>query len=1438
MGKVRSISLQALQDKGIEIPTDTLQKMKRDLPIKTEDYDRQQSGVDEGPSTRDKVIAGLDENVPESYYEEGSGVLVNKGTIDRLVGQGKKSKKQIMKMIDEEKGSQYKRASMTGRDDFYNWQEGDVANFEKLVADRIAQAEKREGRPLTNEEKEEVIKRVRSYTAGDRDRLQAKIATGMGGDPERGKKIGEKLSAVYTSKEDVFDPETGESFQYDTSWDNVDIKHWGKAIKGQRKAPIHAVIDQGIDFDNRLNNLIPAMEDNNDPRMVKFKQYMISKGLINQDENTGKLIGWNRRVANALSLETLGTLNDYLIKRDAYSAGGFESLKVSGEEISPEIFKSPVILFEDSITEDGLIGDSAPSGFKIEGGKLIAPSGDVHTKDRAAYITEARAKSMPVSGERINPSIEKKTGMAQGIINDLVAKESKAIDFRGPASETDSDILQTFEEMLYQIAVDDGMFTAVTDGDTKMWELTDKAVTYYANGRQLLWATGKRGKTAPGYLPSLDGASMPGGANLSDWNSQSKRGMVSIKNDIDKNQRIQNETKNHLGHMPLRLVKDRFKLALSIAEHVIGNVIFDEFGRPQIEHFREMPTFNKEQVEAQIAELQQSMPGYEPQHLFRELEKYEADPNYKTKDLGGMYSTSPWAKLLGLHKAKWLEHYHFASQQPNATEESKREHANVTMMQKAKEIMLNLTEADQNFNDKIFYNKWFHASANGRYMVRNIILNGQDNKLVRNFVGNARRILLDMTYTKDSNETIRNWKYIIGKNLLPPHHTNNVKTEDMGWNAILKNVDEIFDKKDARSKATYDYWYHMGKGLRRLVEADKFNVLEIESIAKDAMYYSKNENNYKNEELIEEIGLNDPELWGYKFQSFVDFANYHDAKVVAARIGKGKPPDGIEDELTLEDEKALGVLYDRLKEAREYHFHDEMHPDILDIKNEIRDFLKDKNYTQQTLKTHIPYTPVFEPKAQTQHDGKQNGIAIQAIQNGDVEIMELVGLIYSDDENVIPMGDIRNKFGHDLYSGANLIFSQDPERNKFWTEVIDAIHDSDKKQDILKALSKQPLMETSYGKYHMFHFETVINFLESEYGHVVKDRFSHNPEHLYKNDNELFDDLNSLIGNTLEITLDFGHQQVLKQMGKYWSMLGMSVNFKGPLGDTIYMGSRVWEDSDRQLLIPTSEGFTEMPEGRVRKSSQERAKRSRVLDSNTKEWRMSDPTEFGKEVANQLPVLSIQQIDAAVMATAINRVNKFAGKRKADGGMAEGRKFVFPIHDAIITDASSVKDYHQAINSAFVDVNTKYNFAEAIQNSLEASLTKFYSKIKNDEEYLISYDSPRFKSLHDYIMGIYGRSQQSNVTGATVNSRTRSFLAEATNFGWNPKGSRIKGENLKKLLTIIRTHMNFAGDLQVWRESIARNKKQALSQLAVGDDYIIDNDGNFIAISHRVAQYN
>jgi len=72
-----------------------------------------------------------------------------------------------------------------------------------------------------------------------------------------------------------------------------------------------------------------------------------------------------------------------------------------------------------------------------------------------------------------------------------------------------------------------------------------------------------------------------------------------------------------------------------------------------------------------------------------------------------------------------------------------QDQANKVMRMQARKIVRAMDDATAN-QGKVYYNKYMHASSVGRYFVRNTVLNYQTDKLVRNIVGSAKKVLVNI----------------------------------------------------------------------------------------------------------------------------------------------------------------------------------------------------------------------------------------------------------------------------------------------------------------------------------------------------------------------------------------------------------------------------------------------------------------------------------------------------------------------------------------------------------------------------------------------------------------------------------------------------------------------------------------------------------------------
>ena len=877
--------------------------------------------------------------------------------------------------------------------------------------------------------------------------------------------------------------------------------------------------------------------------------------------------------------------------------------------------------------------------------------------DDSIKLTGENLTSDAVNPEQIRERISEK------LFNELFPNPNVGFEedirtgYGGASKFIDPEVKQMFDVISYKAIADSKMFDVIdlnaNDDTTSIKEeivrLSDAGNNYVNSVRDVIEAIHPDQRVNVSYSPApVEG--LPGREReLGD-----KAKPISKRNRSSKNTAFEDSVKLKMSTIPLRIDKDGFSYAAMIVNSTL----------------RRGPDNRIELVEPN------------PSRYF--------------------WSEGQFAKLLGISESDWLETKAKALKKYGKEQEYKaNDQADRVMRMKARKAFQTIQDGIDNI-DKVFYNKYMHASSVGRLFVRNMVLNGQSDKaLARGMVVSAKKLLINVNKIKNKDKTFENWKYIIGKNLLDPDQSNNynltngLRTEDMTWQAITRITNEIINNKN---DPTYRQWYNRGKALKAALAENNIQKL---SQAIDGIHSKE----------FKKSGE-----WGFKLQSYIDFANYVDAK-----NGNG----------------------------------------------------------------------MLEMRATTQHDGKQNGIAIQAMQTGDFSALELVGMVYNPDEdNVIPQGDIRDKFINVIINDTKIAFNSKLDRQAFWTDLLKEIKDSpiEKRSDYIKALSKTPLMESSYGMPIEFHMETAMDFIDNSGNDLMQKVIE---RHSMTEDNysrqEMIMDLNNLIGIGLKNTLNLKQQRLYKDAGMLWAMLGVTPNMTGPLGTDIYMGTNEHFKTGRTIEVANKDGTTTLIELTQRKSTGSAAKRARntIYDFEKKEYRTSDRSRFGKLVSNQLPVLTVQQIDAAIMMRTLDAVNR---NFKKEGKGFEPVKFVLPVHDALITNAEAVDVYHREINNQFKKVNMEYSISQSIYQGLNRAFEKMRKRVEANPNKMvdINYES-RFRAVHDYLVLIEdklnrGKATYKEATGFEVesdydvklSSKERELLIKAKQAGWNREGAKIR----------------------------------------------------------------
>jgi hypothetical protein len=744
-------------------------------------------------------------------------------------------------------------------------------------------------------------------------------------------------------------------------------------------------------------------------------------------------------------------------------------------------------------------------------------------------------------------------------------------------------------------------------------------------------------------------------------------------------------------------------------------------------------------------------------------------------------STHPTAKLLGISESDWDKYKLSASMREGMSEADAADQADMIVAMQARLRVKNLMVAEQ-FKDRSMYMKRFYASANNRFHFRNSAFDPQNSKAVRNMLISAQPVFIDV---RDQNtQVMKNFKYIIGRALLDREDFMSVnerttRAEDMGMNETIRLAEEVIFNPDSPKYAKLLQEARYIRKLSNIVDANAFREqFEILPDNLKALYSDKDD-------------------WGLKSQAYIDFINY-----VETTMPDKENVELISSYPTTADGKPTSIrmqqLQTMLEAAQEMGDQDQ----IQTIQQDMR--LEGDSYFIPVQKPPRKNQFIFQAKATAKHDGKQSGMAIYGLLYGIEEMVKRVGLIYEDETNIINEGDIRDYFMTKVTPAIETVLRTDDKKTAFKGVFHRFMDDPNYSKDFAKAISRAPLMETSYGSYIGFQHETVMELLNNPtFGPVFQAAIEQiKAENPMYSDRDAISDLNLVIAATLTSVLSLDYQHYFKDVAKMFAAMGETPYFVTATGKKSFYGSREVYDTGQVVRIPLGDGeFQERNVKATRPSGTKRtSKIPLVYDMDTAKLVKGEPSKFGQETINQLPVLFIQSLDGAVMAKTINFVNQ---NKKTP-------LFFIDIHDSLITDARSVHEYHAAYNRTFKDlIGPTEKGVKPIKNvalPLQETLANFKLRIDDDKRYLVSHDSPKFRALHDQLIELNDKLLQATDDDLSYEMqmlfnmfkrpKTRMNRRKALDLlgnrlsNWDPDGAMLTGREIKSIIDFLMAYNN------------------------------------------------
>jgi len=940
-------------------------------------------------------------------------------------------------------------------------------------------------------------------------------------------------------------------------------------------------------------------------------------------------------------------------------------------------------------------------------------------------------------GAKINPLFERHR-FGRGILNRALENQGEVgaatVLFGGEGDRADPRVLAQLDGLAYEVLNEMGFITDITEDGNTFYQFTENGINFFDNVREVLDDVFPERSILPSLTPLVNGV----GFGLERNRGFRAAGNKSIKSKDSETDNEEKESMHHMGRIAMRVANSGLN---NLSNIIHSNIRYNIKNRRVI------------------------------------LSRKAFIDQHPTK----FCSTHPTASVLGISEADWDKYYYRASARADvATDADAREQADMIVAMQARLRVKNLMIADQ-FKDRSIYMKRFYASANNRFHFRNSAFDPQNSKAVRNILISAQPNYIDANSTTGM---IEDWKYIIGRALLKPEdfQTVNPKTrraEDMGWNSTLKLSKDILFTKEAEG-GRFETVRREAKLIRRLsntLDPNAFReAFELLPDNLKAVFSNKDD-------------------WGLITQAYIDFADYADA------IDKNRdqvefvpiyPVDSNGEITSVRMQQLQQMLQDAI---------DNQDQDAIQIAES--DILKESQTMYKPIEKTRQHNPnVFQARAVAKHDGKQSGMAIYGTLYGIDEMISRVGLMYSDESNIINEGDIRDYFMEHLMPSISGQIRQAEVRDPFIDLFSKYLNDPESAKEFGKALSRAPLMETSYGSYIGFQHETVMAMFNhpkfgQEFGMTIDMIKQSVPSYSTM---KAIADLNLVIANTLHAVLNINYQVFLKDIAAMYAAMGETPRFLTPTGKYIYFGSReVYDTGDFVNLQLPGEEVQRRPITATRPSGTKRTSSiPLVYDMELGKLVKGEKSMYGQETINQLPVLFIQAIDAAVMAKTFNFVNKNKNTPL----------FAVDIHDSLITDARSVREYHSTYNRIFKELvgptEKGYKPFEVLKTSYEDTILSFINRIDSDKEYLVSSDSPQFRALHDQLINLVERlyQQENDNVSDELRSIFNKFRGPIRHLkrkkaiqelgdrlkNWRPEGAMLTGREIKDIIRFLNSY--------------------------------------------------
>jgi len=427
----------------------------------------------------------------------------------------------------------------------------------------------------------------------------------------------------------------------------------------------------------------------------------------------------------------------------------------------------------------------------------------------------------------------------------------------------------------------------------------------------------------------------------------------------------------------------------------------------------------------------------------------------------------------------------------------------------------------------------------------------------------------------------------------------------------------------------------------------------------------------------------------------------------------------------------------------------------------------------------------FTPRVTTEIDMSSAGRTFLANDDGDVEVLKRVGILYNPTlvgglANTIPSGNPRQFFLEVAYKqGVQKAISTDRFAvREAWAGLLEA----NKSTKFADEFGKGVLLQTDYGKPKSFHHDTARKFLAKN--PQFRDALA--PYYDSNDSKGMINDLNAIYGASLSDTMDSWQQQLPKDIVATLGMLNKVPSPEGYWHEPMSIGSYMPKEDGTYTTLRSASGDTRSVPGTKRTlDPMAPARPKTVMDEETGEHKLLVPGP-GSAAMNQVgPVLG-QYRESVLVAETMKIVN--GGKKPSE------MLFQQPVFDNFVVASDSLLQTMYAANNIALPKIMAWDVRSNLIKDFNIKMQEGRDDLNKQSEVVIGKNGPYY-GVTVAIDRQYGYLKENQSKGWSLSPEQQEFIkyieSDASGFIINKEG-RSDNQALPsaKVVSLVKAFMN------------------------------------------------